>query len=253
MVAEPFIINPQLGWLLFVVVGLIIGLGKGGLAGVNILAVPLMASIFPAAYSVGILLPLLICGDILGIYFYRKSVIYSEVLKAMPLVIIGIVSGYLLLKYYQISDHGLKQLIGAIVLFMLIFSEWQKRSNSGTLPARSRYLMIILAFLGGCTSMVANAAGPVMVLYLLYLNISKEEFMGVRSWIFLFINAIKVPFHIELGNITHTSFSMDLYIIPAIVLGFLIGYKVLKKLPEREFNLIIKVLAIAACLKLIFL
>ena len=252
MVADPFIINPQLGWILFVLVGLIIGLGKGGLAGVSILAVPLMASIFPAAYSVGILLPLLICGDILGIYFYRKSVIYSEVFKALPLVIIGVVSGYLLLKYYHITNHGLKQLIGLIVLFMLVFSEWQKRSNSGTLPKRSRYIMILLAFFGGSTSMIANAAGPVMILYLLYLGINKEEFMAVRSWIFLVINSIKVPFHIELGNITHTSFIMDLYIIPAIIIGFFLGYVILKKLPERKFNLIIKVLAIASCLKLLF-
>ncbi len=252
MQLDPFIIDPHLGWILFAIVGIIIGLGKGGLVGISILAVPLMASIFPAAYSVGILLPLLICGDILGIYFYRRSVIYKEVFKALPLVIIGIVSGYLLLKFYPLSNKGLKELIGLIVLFMLLFSEWQKRKNSGTTKAANPVIMIILAFLGGSTSMLANAAGPVMILYLLYLGINKEEFMGVRSWIFLVINLVKVPFHIELGNITVKSITMDIYIVPAIIIGFLIGYKVLKWIPEKAFNFLVKILTIASCLKLLF-
>ena len=251
MLTEPFLIDPTLGWLLFAVVGLIIGLGKGGIAGVSILAVPIMASIFPAAYSVGILLPLLICGDILGIYFYRKNVIFKEVFKALPLVIIGIIAGYLVLKYYPISDTGLKHLIGFIVLFMLIFSEWQKMKNNGNLPHRNVYVMVCLAFLGGSTSMIANAAGPVMILYLLYLGMNKEEFMGVRSCIFIVINSVKVPFHIDLGNITWDSIVWDLRIVPAIVIGFLLGYKLLKHIPESKFNLIIKVLAIASCIKLL--
>ena len=252
MITEPFIIDPHLGWLLFALAGLIIGLEKGGIAGIGILAVPTMASIFPAAKSVGILLPLLICGDILGITFYRKSVIVKEVLKAIPLIAIGVVAGYTILKVCPISDSNLKKLIGFIVLAMLLFSEWQARRKNESSPKHNKYIMITLAFLGGCTSMLANAAGPVMVLYLLYLGINKEEFMGVRSWIFLALNSLKVPFHIDLGNITLTSFKMDLYIIPAILVGFLIGYKVLKRMPETAFKIIIKVLAVAACLKLLF-
>lgn len=250
MPAEAFTLAP-IGWVFFALAGLIIGMEKGGIAGVSILAIPIMASIFPPAYSVGILLPLLIVGDLLGIYFYRKSVLFKEVFKALPLVIIGIVAGYLLLKFYPLSDSGLKKLIGSIVLLMLIFSEYQKIKNNGKLPKSNPYIMVILAFLGGSTSMIANAAGPVMILYLLYLGINKEEFMGVRSYIFLAINSIKVPFHIELGNITWESITWDLYIIPAIIAGFIIGYCLLKKISQSSYNLILKILVIAACIKLL--
>ena len=250
MTPDVFTLEP-LGWFIFILSGIMIGMEKGGIAGLTIIVVPLMASIFPPTYSVGILLPMLLFGDLLGIYHFRKHVLYKEVLKSLPLVVTGIFAGYLFLKYGNFSDITLKKLIGIIVLFMLAFSEWQKRKNSGVLPKANIAIMCFLGVMGGATSMVANAAGPVMVLYLLYLGLSKEQFMGVRAWMFIIINSIKVPLHIELGNITLESLSWNLKLIPAVIAGFIIGAFILKKIPQDTFTKIIKILAILACLKLI--
>ena len=53
-------------WTLAVIVGLFLGFTKTGVAGMNILVVPLMAMIFPARKSVGALLPMLIVGDVVA-------------------------------------------------------------------------------------------------------------------------------------------------------------------------------------------
>ena len=47
--------------------------------------------------------------------------------------------------------------------------------------------------------MTANAAGPVMTLYLSAAGIDKRRFVGTSAWFFLIVNLAKVPFSIGLG------------------------------------------------------
>ncbi len=51
----------------------LIGMAKCGVPGLGIMAVPLMAAVFPARESVGALLPILIAGDLIAISFFRRQ------------------------------------------------------------------------------------------------------------------------------------------------------------------------------------
>lgn len=240
------------GWALSVLAGLCVGLSKAGVSGMGIVVVPLMASIFPAAESVGVLLPMLVAGDLLGVSYYRRHAVWREVGKALPLLVTGVLLGYAFMKLVPFSDSGLKQFIGGVVLFMLALGEWQKRRNSGTLPQMHWSIFLFLGLLGGFTTMTANAAGPVMVLYLLYLGLEKKDFIGTGAWLFLFINLFKTPFQWELGSITGPSLLYDLTLVPVILAGFVLGIKIVNLIPQKLFNILVTIMAALSSVKLLF-
>lgn len=238
-------------WVVSVLAGLGVGLSKAGVAGMGIIVVPMMASIFPAAESVGILLPMLVAGDLLGVGYYRRHAVWREIGKAMPLLVAGVLGGYAFMKLVPFSDAGLKQFIGAVVLLMLAVGQWQKSRNSGQLPPMHWSVCIFLGLLGGFTTMTANAAGPVMVLYLLYLGLEKKDFIGTGAWLFLIINLFKTPFQWELGSITGQSLLYDLLLVPAILIGFVVGIKIINRIPQKAFNIFVTVMVALAAIKLL--
>lgn len=240
------------GWVMSLLAGLCVGLSKAGVAGLGIVVVPMMASIFPAGESVGVLLPMLVAADFFGVGYYRRHAVWREIVRALPLLVAGVVAGYLFLRYVSFTDTGLKHFIGVVVLFMLALGEWQKRRNSGKLPPMHWTVCIFLGLLGGFTTMTANAAGPVMVLYLLYLGLEKKDFIGTGAWLFLIINLFKTPFQWQLGNITADSLRYDLMLVPAIALGFLIGIKIIHRIPQRAFVFLVTIMAALSALKLLF-
>ena len=240
-----------LEWVLSFFAGLFVGLNKGGIAGLGIVVVPLMAGIFPAAQSVGTLLPMLLGGDVMGVAYYRQHAVWREILRALPLAFVGILLGYLFMKADLLDDTALRRLIGAIVLFMLGLGIWQKWRNQGVMPVMRWPAFVFLGLFGGFTTMTANAAGPVFIIYLLYLRLDKHAFIGTSAWLFLVINSVKLPFQWDLGNITASSLTYNLCLLPAIILGFFLALIFVRRIPQSRFELIIKILTAAASLKLL--
>jgi uncharacterized membrane protein YfcA len=234
--------------VILIVTGLLVGFSKTGVPTVGILSVTLMASVFPAKYSVGILLPMLIIADIVAVSYYRRQVVWKHLISLIPWVLIGILSGFVTLLY--IGDTELKWMIGIIVLLLVAVHIIRSRSiqQASALPA---WLGISLGILAGYTTMVGNAAGGVMAIYLLSRNLPKEQFIGTGAWFFLAVNVIKVPFGIGLGIITLESFIVNLYILPVILLGTWIGIKILPKLSQKQFTVIILALSVIGALQLI--
>ncbi|MBN2841531.1 MAG: sulfite exporter TauE/SafE family protein, partial [Sedimentisphaerales bacterium] len=111
--------------------------------------------------------------------------------------------------------------------------------------------IILLGLLGGFATMAANAASPLFTLYILYLGLSKNQFIGTWAWLFLIINLSKVPLHWDLGNITTESLHYNILMLPAIIIGFIAGYYLVKKIPQEKFELIIRVLAALGALKMV--
>jgi uncharacterized membrane protein YfcA len=88
----------------------------------------------------------------------------------------------------------------------------------------------------GVTTMLANAAGPVMTVYLLSQRLEKKHHLGVFSRFFLFINLFKVPFSANLGIINPRSLATNLVLLPAVVVGILAGWQILKRIPQKPFE-----------------
>ncbi|MHC5155326.1 MAG: sulfite exporter TauE/SafE family protein [Planctomycetota bacterium] len=227
-----------------------IGVSKTGLPGVGILVVPLLVLAFPAKPSVGLLLPILIFADIFAVGYYRHHGKWQHLAKLLPWAVVGIGVGYLVLK--QIDSDTLKPLIGIIVLGMLIIRLRSiLKSDPQNLPDHWTFAAG-MGLLAGMTTMMANAAGPVMVLYLLSMHFPKQKFIGTAAWFFFIVNWIKVPLMGNLGMITVASLKMDVMVFPAVAAGAIAGIWLLKRIPQRSFNIIALILAAAAAVKLLF-
>jgi uncharacterized protein len=105
--------------------------------------------------------------------------------------------------------------------------------------------------LAGFTTMVANAAGPVMLLYLLAIGLPKLEFIGTGAWFFMLVNAFKVPFSTHLGLITVDSLWMDALLVIPMVPGALLGPRILKHINQRGFEGMALTLTVIAAIRLL--
>jgi uncharacterized membrane protein YfcA len=236
-------------WVVLAISAFAIGVSKTGLPGVGILVVPLLAIVFPAKGSVGLLLPILIFADLFAVGYYRRHGRWQHLIKLLPWAIVGIGFGYMILS--KIDSSTLKPLIGLIVLAMLgIRFRTILKSDPQHLPQHWSFAAV-MGLLAGATTMMANAAGPVMVLYLLSMHFPKQKFIGTAAWFFFILNWIKVPLMSNLDMITATSLKIDLMVFPAVVVGALTGIWLLKRIPQRAFNIIALLLAAAAAIKLL--
>ena len=237
-------------WAILAIGAFAIGVSKTGLPGVGILVVPLLAMAFPAKASVGLLLPILIFADLFAVGYYRRHGQWRHLIKLLPWAVVGIGFGYAILS--KIDSATLKPLIGIIVLAMLaIRLRSILKNDPQNLPDHWSFAAM-MGLLAGATTMMANAAGPVMVLYLLSMHFPKQKFIGTAAWFFFIVNWIKVPLMTNLDMITLASLKIDAAVFPAVVLGAIAGIWLLKRIPQRLFNIIALILAAAAAIRLLF-
>ena len=239
-------------WMLAALAALLIGMAKSGLSGLGMFPVLLMADVVPARQSTGIVLPLLICGDLLAVCFFKKHAHWKHLQGLLPPAVVGIILGFLLMRL-DFSNTLFRHLIGWIVLGMILLQCLKK-----FLPARFEHLPHSKGFAwsmggwAGLTTMMANAAGPVMAIYLLAVDLPKMQFVGTSAWFFLIVNLIKLPFSYQLGLIGGRSLLFNLMLAPAVALGILTGRWVLNFVPQKLFELLALVFVGIAALRLIW-
>jgi len=241
-----------LGWCILFLAAAIIGFSKTGFTGVGILAIPLAAMVIPAKASTGLILPMLLVGDIMAVAIYRRHAIWKYLVKLMPCAVAGILIGYALLD--MVNDRQLKVIIGAIILTLLTLSWYRNRALAKTgelhIP-QNWWFPVVIGVLGGIVTMMANAAGPILIIYLLAMRLPKHAFIGTGAWYFLLLNAFKVPFFWNKGLITPDSLFFNLKLAPIIVAGGFAGFYLVKFVPEKAFTRIAQVLTAIAALQLL--
>lgn len=239
-------------WTLLALAALVTGLSKTGIAGLGVLSVALFANALPARASTGALLPLLLCADVFGVAFFRKHASWPHLLKLFPWVVVGVIGGYFALD--KISNAQVQRLIGGIILAMVALHFWRQRQSekiAAGLP-HTWWFGGIMGMLAGFTTMVANAAGPVTVLYFLALGLPKLVFIGTGAWFYMLVNAFKVPFSVRLGLINTQSLLLDAALLIPMIPGALLGPVILKQLNQQAFENMALVLTVLAALRLLF-
>ncbi len=241
----------SIGWLIVGLSAFVTGVSKTGLPGLGILHVPLMAMVLPKRESTGILLGMLILGDLIAATYYRRRAEWKHVLRPLPAAFAGIVAGWQAMRF--VTNRQLGPIIGVIVLGMLALNYWRTRAGGEDAPIPTQWwFAAALGFIAGFTTMMANAAGPIMVIYLLAMRLPKLEFVGTSAWFFFVMNWLKVPFSMHLGLITRDSVQLDLMMLPLIAAGSIAGILFLRQIPQKAFNSVVQILAAAAALKLLF-
>jgi uncharacterized membrane protein YfcA len=239
------------GWIVVAFSALMVGISKTGIPNVAIVVVPLMALILPTRKSTGLLLGILILADLFAIVYHRRNAKWGHVLRLLPPALAGIVAGYFGLEW--VSDRQLKPIIGGIVLVMLGVNYWRMRAKRDDEPVPTQtWFAVVLGFMAGVTTMMANAAGPVMAIYLLAMRLPKIAFVGTAAWFFFVVNWLKVPFSASLDLMTAESVKVNLMMLPFIALGAVAGIVLLKRIPQKAFTAVIQILAAAAAIKLLF-
>ncbi len=228
-------LNTPLAWVLFIVCGILIGMAKTGLSGAGLMIVPIMANVFGGKLSVGIVLPMLIFADLFAVNYYHRHANWRYILMAIPWAIIGVVLGTVYGNH--IDDNQFKAIIGVVILIGISLMLWQDFYLKNITIPDKWWFAAVLGLTGGFTTMIGNAAGPIMSLYLLSMNLPKNIYIGTAAWFFLIINLIKVPFHIFIWNtISINTLSLNLISIPSILIGVFIGIKIVKLFPEKIYR-----------------
>jgi uncharacterized protein len=138
------------------------------------------------------------------------------------------------------------------LLFMLGMNLWRRWKNPDEAAAHApAWFGPAMGLFAGFTTMIANAAGPVMTLYLLAMRLPKLEFLGTGAAFFLVINWIKVPFAVQLGIINPASLTLNLWLLPAVAIGALLGRPVVERVNQRVFEDLALALAAVATVRLL--
>lgn len=238
-----------LQWVLLALSGLLIGMAKTGLSGVGMMVVPILANAFGGRPSVGLLLPILIFADVFAVTWYNRHADWKHILRLLPWAFAGIVVATVVGK--SISDQSFNRLLAAMVLGGIAILVWRDvRSEKMQIP-KSRGFAAGLGLLGGFSTMIGNAAGPVMALYLLSMRLPKNVYIGTGAWFFFIVNVSKVPLHIwSWKTITLNSFLLDVLLIPTIAAGAFLGIWLVRLLPEKVFRIIVIVTTLLSALLL---
>ena len=237
-------------WAVLAVAAFFLGLSKTGLPGAGILAIPFIAAVIPAKASTGLVLPMLIVGDLFAVAWYRRHAVWSHLFRLLPYAVLGILIGWKIMSH--ISDAQLRPLIGGIILVLLAVHVWRSRPHAAEPPVpQTHWVPAGLGLGAGITTMLANAAGPIMTIYLQTMRLPKAAFIGTGAWYFLIVNVLKVPLSAEMGLINSASLRVNLVLCPLIIIGALLGIRIANLLPEKLFGRFVLVLAALGALKLL--
>ncbi|AEM86169.1 sulfite exporter TauE/SafE family protein [Streptomyces violaceusniger] len=222
---------------------ILVGFSKTAVSGANTVSLAIFAAVLPARESTGVLLPLLIVGDLLAVRTYRRHAHWGTLVRLFPAVAVGVVVGTVFLLWA--GDAEVRTSIGAILLLMAGVTVWRRRAAAraeapATTPdadgAGARLKAGSYGVLGGFTTMVANAGGPVMSLYLLSAGFRKLGFLGTSAWFFLIVNVAKVPFSVGLGLIDGRSLLLDALLALFVLPGAYIGKACVDRINQRLFE-----------------
>ena len=247
-------ITDPLLWIYAALGALMVGISKAGITGLSLLSVALFTHVFPSSKQAsGLVLPLLIFGDIIAVLSYRAHAQWNYLSKLLPWTAAGVVLGYFTLG--RISDQAARIMIGVIIVSLCVLGCWRRYRGARarqTAVTRHWALGAALGVAAGFITLVANAAGPLMAIYLVAMRLPKMQFVGTTAVFFMALNLIKVPFMVKLGLITAQSFEFNLMLAPAVLLGAFAGRWLLIRINQQLFeNLVLALSAIAGALLIV--
>jgi uncharacterized membrane protein YfcA len=238
-------------YLIALLAAFCIGLSKAGFSGISMVSVFLLADLYGAKASVGLALPLLIAADLMAYPAFLKHGSWKPVWRLLGPALVGLGIGWWMLGW--IDDTAARRVIGGCVLLMVglqVSRSWQPEMFECCV--KSRVFGLGAGVLGGFSTMLANAAGPVVQLYLMARKVPKMELIGIGARFFLLINLIKVPLNARLALISPESLWENARLLPGVVIGIFGGRWLIRHVPQAAFEWMIVVFSLIAGLRLLF-
>lgn len=243
-----------LEWAVLMAGALLAGFAKTAVGGFGAVSVALLATVMPAKESTAVMLVLFISGDLVAVHAYTRHVDWRALLRLSPYVVIGIVAGFAFMS--QVGDAVMRRTIGAVLLVLLAMHVWQRRVRGRLFAVddvgrlRGGAVRLFFGVAAGFTSMVANAGGAVMTVYLLSAGLGVWAFLGTSAWFFFAVNLFKTPFTAALGLFSAEAAVLVVLLVPAVVVGAVIGRRLVRHLKPALFETLVIVSTAVASVNL---
>ena len=225
MITDPFF------YFLAIIAVFLQGMGKGGLRGIGLLAVPVMSIAIPFLQAVAILLAPLIFMDFVSAYRYRKMWDWKIVRFITPLTFVGVIIGTILFKY--ISEDHIRVVIGIIALWFGL--DYFLRDTSKEPKKPSKLAGFIWSTAGGFTSFSIHAGGIPVSFYLLPQKLDRVVYSASVALVFLFLNLFKIFPYYYLDQLSITNIYTALMLLPLAPLGVYFGAYLVNRVGQEWF------------------
>lgn len=252
MVKSADMIDDPLFWICAVAAVLITGVSKGGLGGMAVFAVPLMALTISPVQAAGIMLPILMAMDVFSVWAYRKDFSKKLVLQLLPAAIAGIAVGGLIAGY--ISDDGVRITVGLIALGFVAYKFITTVRDTGKASwlKDNKLAAMIAGLMAGITSTLAHAGGPPFKIYALPQGYKPEVFAGSAAVFFAVVNAVKLIPYGLLGQLSVSNLTTSMMLIPLAPLGVWAGVWMVRRIDHGLFYKIMYSLLFIVGLRLLW-
>ena len=226
------------------------GVSKAGIKGIAIITVTLMALAFGARESTGLIVPMLIVGDIFAVFYYNRHTRWRYILKFAPWMIGGILIGVVLGK--DLPESTFKVWMVVIILISVVIMYWWDLRKSKVVPGHWAFAGF-MGITAGIATMLGNLAGAFSNIYFLAMRLPKNEFIGTAAWLFFITNLVKLPFHVFVWEtITLQSILVNLKLLPGLLLGLYTGVRLVKIIRERFYRRLILLLTAFGAILILF-
>ena len=227
-----------------------LGIAKSGVKGLAALIVTGLALVYGARESTGILMPLLICGDVFAVIYYKRHVKWYYIKKLLPWMIAGVLIG--VVGGESIDQRNFKFWMAIIILISVLMMYYFETRKNKQIPTHWSFGGV-MGIMAGFTTMVGNLAGAFANIYFLAMRLPKNEFIGTAAWLFFIINLFKVPFHIWVWEtMDTTAFKISLSLIPFLLLGLISGVQLVNKINNTTYRKLILILTAIGGLLILF-
>ena len=238
------------GWILAYLGAFLLGISKSGLKGIGIMIVTIMALVFGGKPSTGVLMPMLLVGDVFAVSYYRRYLEKKYLYKLLPWMLIGVLLG--VYTGNSISEDLFKKGMAVIIAISVAIMLWWDRQKGMAIPSHPVFAGT-MGLSAGFATMIGNLAGAFSNLYFLAMRLPKNNFIGTTAWLLFLTNLCKLPFHIWVWEtVTKDTLTVNLYLLPALVIGLFTGVQLVSRIKEMNFRKIILILTALGAL-LIFL
>ncbi|MHC9420244.1 sulfite exporter TauE/SafE family protein [Sphingomonas citri] len=217
---------------------ILLGLAKGGFAGMGALSLPLLVLVIDPVRAAAITLPLLIAQDIVGVWAFRRSVDWRLIGWMLPGAMIGIALGYGFAA--SVSPKAVMAAVGVISILFGLYRLWMARHPRPREIARwPEWLGTLFGVASGFTSQIAHAGQPPFQLWVLPRDLPRERLVGTTAIFFAAVNWIKVPAYLALGQFTRANLMTSFLLLPVALAATVAGVALVRRIaPERFFTAI---------------
>ena len=226
-----------LQFILAALAAFLLGIGKSGVKGIAVFIVVLFVFAFGARPSTGIIMPLLIVGDVFAILYYKKYTRWKYVFVLIPWMMVGVIAGTL--GGSLLDEERFRLGMALLILLTTLILYYRENHPSIHVPTHWSFGSG-LGILAGFTTMIGNLAGAVTNMYFLAMQLPKNIFIGTSAYVFFIINLFKVPFHVWVWNtIDMPSLYISLIFVPFLLMGLLVGVKMVQHINDQNYRKLI--------------